>query len=219
MSFSFLNSLIGSNFVLTWKNWCWFCLPELCRVSLNHFITSPPQLFYMVDKTQGRYHDGWYYKIGRRNGYVVGKWAKVTFQSSLEMIEKLEVKDIKRKDRVKVGLVPIVLFSDLFNLLNTQYQPNKVLGTGRRKKYIKIMHSLNPKGIGYGTLSLVRLKNLIWITQAVKFRPGIQTLKRFGSVPNFMPFSLYHEKISWEFLTERIFQLSNIILPNIAPIC
>lgn len=43
------------------------------------------------------------------------------------------------------------IFSNLFNLLNTQYQPCKVLGSGRRRKDIKIKHDLNPKGIGYIT--------------------------------------------------------------------
>lgn len=65
------------------------------------------------------------------------------------MIVKLQVKDIKRKDKVRVGLVSRGIFSNLFNLLNTQYQPSKVLGSGRRRKDIKIKHDLNPKGIGY----------------------------------------------------------------------
>ena len=39
------------------------------------------------------------------------KWTIVTFQSSLEMTLKLQVKHIKRKDTVRVGLVPMDISS------------------------------------------------------------------------------------------------------------
>ena len=63
------------------------------------------------------------------------KWTKVTFQSSLEMIVKLQVKDIKRKDKVRVGLVPISIFSNLFNLLNTLSAKESVRDREEEKRY------------------------------------------------------------------------------------
>lgn len=39
------------------------------------------------------------------------------------------------------------IFGHFFNSLNTQYQPSKMLGTGKKRK----VYDLNPKGVGYGT--------------------------------------------------------------------